>query len=390
MDVRMDPVELAERLIRIPGLSGDEGRMADEVEKAMRELGYREIIRDRLGSVIGVIGPEGSRPCLLFDGHMDVVPASGNWTVDPFGGEIIDGRIYGRGSTDMKGGLAAAICGAALAERAGDLQAPVAVSATVLEETIEGFALAEVLDRFDPEAVVICEPSDLQLQLGQRGRMEIMLSIKGVPSHAAHPSRGTNPIEFASQALTSLADLEPPSDPELGEGILVPTDIISDPYPSISLIPAAVNVRFDRRTLVGEESAKVLSELSSWLSGKVGTEVFELTVNSAAVESYTGVVITPQRFLPAWRAEPQDHLAQVAMRSIQQAGHGVKVGAYGFCTNGSESAGSRGIPTIGLGPGSEEGAHVVDESVSVEDVRRATKIYEYLALNLAKAKGVEQ
>lgn len=381
---RLDPVELAARLVRLPGLSGGENLVAEEVEEAMRSLGYREVSRDRLGSVIGVIGPEGSRPCLLLDGHMDVVPATGDWTVEPFGAEIINGRLYGRGTTDMKGGLAAAICGAALAERTGGLRAPVAVSATVLEETVEGIALAEVLDRVDPEAVVICEPSGLRLHLGQRGRMEIVLSVRGVPAHAAHPSRGVNPIDLAARALSALAALEPPWDPQLGRGILAATDIVSDPYPSISLIPSAVRIRFDRRTLVGEKPAEVLSGISSCLSEAVPTHAFDLAINSGEVKSYTGATDAPRRVLRAWRLEPEDRLAQAAMRAMGRAGHEVELGAYGFCTNGSESAGIRSIATIGLGPGSEEDAHVVDESVSVEEVRTATNIYKHLSLELAE------
>src|SRR5215469_16691770 len=101
------------RLVRTPGLSGAEQQVADVVQTVMEELGFRDIYRDDLGSVTGIIGPDGERPRLLLDGHMDVVPVVGHWTVDPFGAEIRDGRIYGRGTTDMKGGLAAALCGAA-------------------------------------------------------------------------------------------------------------------------------------------------------------------------------------------------------------------------------------------------------------------------------------
>ena len=76
----LDAVELARRLIGIPGLSGAEADVADEVERTMRSAGYRDVFRDQLGSVIGIAGPEAQAPALLFDGHMDVVPAAGTWT----------------------------------------------------------------------------------------------------------------------------------------------------------------------------------------------------------------------------------------------------------------------------------------------------------------------
>jgi acetylornithine deacetylase/succinyl-diaminopimelate desuccinylase-like protein len=109
----MDPVELTTVLVRTPGLSGDEGAVADRIEATLRALNSRSVVRDELGAVFGVIGPPEAEVALLFDGHMDVVPATDGWTVDPFGAEIVGERLYGRGSTDVKGGLAAAICGVA-------------------------------------------------------------------------------------------------------------------------------------------------------------------------------------------------------------------------------------------------------------------------------------
>src|SRR5665213_2106385 len=110
-------IELTRALVQVGARSGEEGPVADVVEKAMRDLGYRDISRDRLGNVVGFVGPLGAPLSLLFDGHMDVVAVTGEWTVEPFAGVIRDQRLYGRGTTDMKGPLAAAICGVAEAGR---------------------------------------------------------------------------------------------------------------------------------------------------------------------------------------------------------------------------------------------------------------------------------
>ena len=240
-----DEIELTQKLIQTPGLSGAEGEVADQVEDAMNVLGFRNVYRDQLGNVIGLVGPQAETTALLFDAHMDVVPVAGEWRMDPYGGEIVDGRLYGRGSTDMKGALAAAICGTAAAAKSGRLSRQVAVSATVLEETLECAALAAVVEQIRPEQVVICEPSNLTIKLGQKGRAEILLTIEGIPAHAAFPDREKNPIQLAAKALDALEKIEFPKDPFIGEAILVATDIISDPYPSISLIPPRVTVRFD-------------------------------------------------------------------------------------------------------------------------------------------------
>lgn len=381
-ECEMDVIELTSRLVRIPGFSGQEGPVAEAVEEAMRQLNYREIFREKMGSVVGVVGPDHGPTRVLFDGHMDVTSVAGQWSMDPFSGEIIDGRIYGRGSTDMKGGLAAAICGVAEAAATGKLSSAVAVSATVLEETIEAVSLLEVLDRLHPENVVICEPTGLRVQVGQRGRMEIMMHIQGVPAHAAHPEEGVNPILLVVSALKALEELKLPSEPTFGQAILVPTDIISDPYPLISLIPGSVKVRFDRRLLVGEDEESVLNPMADRLS-EIDPQAFSLEIAAEPILTYTGVEVKAARFLPAWRLDVNNHLVNAAQTALKHAGLDPEPGIFQVCTNGSASAGLKDIPTIGLGPGSEEGCHIIDEFVAVDEVRTAAKIYKDLTLQLA-------
>ncbi|MEJ2137040.1 MAG: YgeY family selenium metabolism-linked hydrolase [Desulfofustis sp.] len=376
-----DEIELTQRLVQTPGLSGAEGEVADQVEDAMNALGFRNVYRDALGDVVGFVGPQTETTALLFDAHMDVVPVAGKWRMDPFGGEIVDGRLYGRGSTDMKGALAAVICGAAAAAKSGKLSRQVAVSATVLEETLECAALGAVVEQVRPEQVVICEPSNLTIKLGQKGRAEILLTIEGIPAHAAFPDRGKNPIQLAAKALDALEKIEFPKDPFIGEAILVATDIISDPYPSISLIPPKVIVRFDRRTVPGETEDSILNQILDALKSIDG-QAFSLSVTRDTVQAYTGEVIEAPRNFAAWKVERDIPLVKAAEAGIIAAGLEPKFGFWGFCTNGSETAGKRNIPTIGLGPGIEDDAHIADESISVEELRKAKIVYEHLIMNL--------
>jgi putative selenium metabolism hydrolase len=380
----MDAVELTQKLVRIPGVSGQEGAVADAVEQAMRDLGYREVTRDSFGTVLGQVGPEGASTCLLFDGHMDVVPVVGEWSVDPFGGEIRDGRLWGRGSTDMKGGLAAAICGVAAAARSGVLKHQVAVSATVLEETIEGVALGSVMDRIDPQAVVICEPTSLELKTAQKGRLEMLLTIHGKPSHAAYPERGVNAIDFAARALRALDAMKPVTSEELGKGILVATDIISDPHPSISMLPNSVTIRFDRRTLVGETQEDILSAMRDALTAD-NISNYDLKVTDSEVSTYTDKAFEPVRWMPAWSLDRDHTLVAGAIDAIQEMGDEPRLGVFGFCTNGSESAGVRKVPTIGFGPGAESDAHIIDESVDIGEVAKAAEFYRNLVTGMAGA-----
>lgn len=378
----LDVLGLTGRLISIPGLSGTEADVAHEIERTMTSAGFRDVFRDPLGSVVGIAGPDGDVPALLFDGHMDVVPAVGAWSVDPFQPVVRDGRLYGRGATDMKGGLAAAVAGVAAAAASGRLLRPVAVSATVMEETVEGVALSRVLDDIRPAAVVICEPSDLSVQVGQRGRAELMVTVTGIPAHAAYPDRGKNPITLAASGLAALRRLDLPADPDLGAAILVATDVISQPWPSISLIPSEVRIRFDRRTLVGETQGEVLGAIAGALAA-VDDTAFGVCVTAGQLSTYTGVTFDAPRWLPAWRTDPAHWLTKAAGNATQRVTGASRLGVYDFCTNGSESAGVRGMPTIGLGPGLAADAHTPDESVSVLQVRRAARIYELLAIDAA-------
>jgi putative selenium metabolism hydrolase len=377
-----DEIELTQRLVQTPGLSGAEGEVADRVEDAMNALGFRSVFRDELGDVVGFVGPQSEKTALLLDAHMDVVPVAGKWRMDPFGGEIVDGRLYGRGSTDMKGALAAAICGAAAAAKSGRLSRQVAVSATVLEETLEGAALGAVVESVRPEQVVICEPSNLTIKLGQKGRAEILLTVEGIPAHAAFPARGKNPILLAAKGLAALDKIELPKDPFIGEAILVATEIISDPYPSISLIPSQVTVRFDRRTLPGETEEVILDQILNVLK-RIDDRAFSLAVTRDRVRAYTGKAIEAPRLFVAWKVEKDIPLVKAAEAGVIAAGLAPEFGSWGFCTNGSETAGKRKIPTIGLGPGIEDDAHIADESISVEELRKAKIAYEHLILHLA-------
>jgi putative selenium metabolism hydrolase len=377
-----DEIELAQKLIQTPGLSGAEGEVADRVEDAMNALGFRDVYRDALGNVVGLVGPQAETTALLFDAHMDVVPVAGEWRMDPYGGEIVDGRLYGRGSTDMKGALAAAIYGTAAAAKSGRLRRQVAVSATVLEETLECAALGAVVEQVKPEQVVICEPSNLTIKLGQKGRAEILMTIEGIPAHAAFPDRGKNPIQLAAKALDALEKIEFPKDPFIGEAILVATDIISDPYPSISLIPPQVTIRFDRRTIPGETEDSILNQILNELK-RIDARAFSLSVTRDTVQAYTGKVIEAPRIFAAWKVERDIPLVKAAEAGVIAAGLTPEFGFWGFCTNGSETAGKRNIPTIGLGPGTEDDAHIADESIDIEELRKAKIVYEHLILNLA-------
>ena len=380
-DQGCDVVSLTRALVQQGAMAGQEAPVAEVVRAAMQALGYDEVVTDALGNVTGLIGPRNAPVKLLFDGHMDVAPASGSWSRDPFSGDLDEGQVHGRGTTDMKGPLAAAICGVAEAARRGTLTHRVAVSASVMEEVIEGAALSRVLDTHSPEAVVICEPSDLELKTAQRGCVEVLVHVAGIPAHAAFPDRGVNAIELAARATSALAALQMPTDPVLGKMVLVPTDIMSAPYPSISALPSRVSLRYDRRTGVGETAETVMEEIRAALS-PIDPGAFTVEVSASDYQSYTGISFRVPRDLPAWHTPEVHPLVTTAQACLSDVGLSPVPGTYEFCTNGSEAAGRRGLPTIGFGPGRPSDAHIVDESISVAALEQAVTVYRALALRV--------
>jgi len=366
-------------LVRTPSPSGREGAVAVLVRAEMERLGYAVEV-DALGNVVGTL-TAGSGPCVLFDAHMDTVgvtdPAA--WSADP-AGELRDGRLYGRGSTDMKGPLAALVHGAAAAElRAGR----VVVSATIAEEMIEGFATVAVARRVRPDVAVICEPSSRRVVVGQRGRAELVVEVDGRPSHSSRPDLGVNAVEAMADVLRAARALELPAHPELGQAILVPTDVISRPFPALSVLPDRCTVTFDRRTLPGEGEQEVLAPLRDAVAAAVAPHgaTGRVEVGVDRFDAYTGARVEAPNFAPAWYTGTEAPAARAALDAL-----GAEPGHWVFCTNGSGTA-ALGIATIGYGPGDETLAHRVDEHIELDELYAGARGYATLAAALTGGAG---
>lgn len=377
-------ISFTRSLIRCPSRYGEEGAVVELILAEMTRLGFDRAWRDANGSAVGVIAGSRPGPTILLDGHCDTVGIAPGvtWTHDPFGGEVDGGFIYGRGAADMKASLAAMIFAAAGLDRAR-LAGRVVVSATVMEENLEGAALKAVMDVVPPDFVVIGEATDLALNRGGRGRAEIHLETIGRPAHSSTPHLGRNAVHDMLAVVAAVERLPMSSDPLLGPAVMALTDIISDPYPAYSVIPSRCRVTYDRRLLAGDTADGVLGNLQGLRdpSSGSGQALEGLGINLRATiaqgehTTYTGALLVGAKFLPAF-IFPADHpFVQAALAGLRAAGLNPAVGAYRFCTNAAYSAGMAGVPTIGFGPGREEDAHVIDERVAVEDVLAAERGY---------------
>jgi putative selenium metabolism hydrolase len=390
MNYKKELHNLCTQMIQTPSVTGSEMNVVQFIRTKMIKLGYDEVIVDKVGNVIGKINSNVENgKTVLFDGHLDTVaiPNRAAWKKEPFGAEFIDGKIYGRGSSDMKGALAAMIIAAIKVKDSNVPHGDIYVSGTIFEEIAEGFSLRTVINIVNPDYVVIGESTSLKLNIGQRGRAEIKVVTKGVPSHSANPERGVNAVSKMVELLNEIRKIESPTHPQLGKGELVLTDIISNPFPGASVVPSSCSITFDRRLLVGETPEVVLlpiKDVIERLSKADPKFEAKAEIASMTIQTYTGFSANHQRFAPGWLMDKNSEIVVKAKQALKKAtDNDPIINCYSFCTNGSSSAGELNIPTIGFGPSEEYLAHIDDEYIEVESLDKALDGYEQLAISLS-------
>jgi len=368
-------IDLTCALVRLRSVLGEERNVAEHVTREMRRLLFDHVEIDDAGNAVGLIRGLHDGPTVLLDAHMDtvdVVPVEA-WTYDPFGGEVADGRIYGRGSSDMKGALAAMVYAAAGLERA-DIAGTVAVSASVGEESIEGAALRCVMERHPADFVIIGEASGLDLVRAGRGRGEFVVEAVGSPAHASTPERGVNAVHRMAAVIAEIEKIPMPEDNFVGRGVMCLTDIVSVPYPAHSVVPSGCRATYERRLLPGETLAGIEADLRQAFS-RAGAEDTKVSLADTDYRTYAGARWVEPKWFPPWEL-PEDHeLVQSALNGLRAAGLDPRLASYQFCTNGAHSAGVAGVPTIGFGPSTEQHAHVIDEHLDIDQLLRARDGY---------------
>jgi acetylornithine deacetylase/succinyl-diaminopimelate desuccinylase len=313
-------------------------------------------------------GP-GDRPTLIINGHLDVVPvATEAWTHDPFAPRVDAGRLYGRGSADMKGGIAAAICALSTLDRSGQLRACDVVFHLVADEERGGRwgtrALLEAgLIRGD--ACLVPEPTDLELCVAERGLLQGTLTIKGRPGHGSRPREAVSAVEHAAHVVLALhaADFGGPDHPLLGRPTAnVGTISGGDAYNTVA---ESCAVGVDRRVLPGATEASTIAEVRAKVEG-AGVEGLRYDFDVFAFGEASEMAADDP-----WVKQVGDAVALATGR------HPGIIG-MSFTTDARFMRNQAGIPTVVCGPGAVEQAHVNDEWVSVDRLVDATAAYAEL------------
>ena len=375
-------VRLCQELVKQRSYSGEEQGVVKVLKENMEQMGFDSVTVDKYGNIIGCIKDNRPGPKILFDGHIDTVPVqdAGKWEHDPFAAEIVDDKIYGRGTSDMKGAVAAMTCAAAnfAAATGKDFAGEIYVAGVVHEECFEGVAARAISAAVHPDYVVIGEASQLNLKIGQRGRAEIVVETFGKPCHSANPEKGINAVYKMAKVIEAIRTLEPTHHPVLGDGILELTDIKSAPYPGASVVPEYCRATYDRRLLVGETKESVLAPINALLD-KLMAEDPQLKVKASYAvgreKCHTGNEIEGERFFPGWLYDEKDEFVQAVYGELKAMGYDPSITQYNFCTNGSHYAGEAGIKTFGLGPSRENLAHTINEYIEIDQLVKVCDCY---------------
>jgi len=371
-------------MIKIPSLSCEEKSVIQEIARQCREAGFDEVRVDRLGNLIGRVG-HGPK-ILAIDAHIDTVDVGERklWDFDPFSGEIKDGFVLGRGSTDQEGGAAAMVtAGRILKELGYDGEYSVYFTFTVMEEDCDGMCWNYLIEKekLIPDFAVSTEPTNLNIYRGHRGRMEFEIHFHGVSCHGSEPERGDNAIYKAARFALEVEKLHKrlKSDEFLGKGS-VTASLCESSSPSLCSVSDYCRLYLDRRLTWGETKETATAELAEFLP-----EGAEITIPVYERESYKGTVFTQEKYFPTWKIPENHPLVQAGASAYRNLFNSEpKIDKWTFSTNGVAICGKHKIPVIGFGPGNEVLAHAPNEKTPVDHLEKASAFYAALPYMLEK------
>jgi succinyl-diaminopimelate desuccinylase len=374
-------IAFTQRLVRAPSVNQPErGRsealaVAVVVEQADAwgwDVLQEEVAPGRPNVIITIDGGLPG-PKLLFEGHTDVVtegdPAT--WSVDPFGGEIIDGKLYGRGSADMKGGVGALMFAARALQLGGPFPGSI-VLAILCDEEEMMIGVHHFIEQGHAEGVdgaIVCEPEGGEVCVTQKGALRLRVDIVGVMAHGAMPHQGKNPISAASRfteaAREIQADLQATygDHPQLGLPYVTPTHVDAGSLAQINVIPSSTLLTFDNRTIPGVDHGALMDRFR-----QVADDI----------EAELGVDITlsaPVDRPPTETAVEDPVVAAVAAAHAAVTGEEPVYGGVPGSTDGTILWRDAGLPVVVYGPGGKWIAHQKDEYVEVDELITCARVY---------------
>lgn len=372
---------LLERLIGFATVSRDSNlELIDFIREYLAGFGVSsELFHNAEGTkanLFATIGPQ-DRGGVVLSGHTDVVPVDGQaWTVEPFQLSERDGRLYGRGTADMKGFIACVLAAVpSLVQR--PLQVPVHLAFSYDEEVgclgVRSM-LAELEKRpHKPTLCLIGEPTELKPVLGHKGKLAMRCEVHGAACHSAYAPYGVNAIEYAARLIGHLGDIgarlarpehhDPRFDPPFST---VQTGLIKGGR-ALNIVPAECEFDFEVRALPGFDAQSVADELQRYAAE-------QLLPKMQAVSAASDIHLHPLSAYPGLATPPDSEAARLLTRICGSN----DFGTVAFGTEGGLFDGA-GIPTVVCGPGSMDQGHKPDEFVAIEQLQGCDALLQRLA-----------
>ena len=377
--IEAQAVSLTKELIAIPSENptGDEFAMADRMEAFFRGIGLevsRERVAERRENVTAEITGSGGGPALVFLNHMDTVPAGEGWSRDPFLAAEESGKIWGRGSCDMKGGIAASLAAMENLKLRIDggakARGTVRCCMVVDEESgaMTGTEAAIASGHIDAEDIVIsCEPTELALVTAQKGAMWFELVFRGKSAHAAAPHMGADAIHAASRAVVALQEAVaklPYEDPLLGRCTMV-TSIIEGGHKT-NVVSERCAMQIDSRfvpPLRTGEVQQIIHEKAAEACERVNGVEFSLRATIAD--------------RPPVTADTEGAGARLIFEILKEilGAEPEPAGVSYYSDAGMAAAQTGSRSCFLLGPGNIEQAHTPDEFIGVDSLKKAARVY---------------
>ena len=379
-------VDLLCDLVRIPSVNpmgrpweGDEfleGAVTDHLESLFRQARlafHRQPVEPGRENIVARLDGEGSERLIVLEAHQDTVPVDG-MTIEPWSPLVKDGRVTGRGSCDIKGGMACMLTAfLKLAEEPPSVRPTVVMACTVNEEY--GFSGAKQLAESwqngthplvhrVPDAVVVAEPTELDIVVAHKGTVRWRCHTRGRAGHSSRPDRGDNAIYRMAAVLKALQEYAEDTVGTLGSHPLVGEPTLSvgmiEGGISVNTIPDFCSIEIDRRLLPGEDPQ------AAW--EHVKAELTDRLANDIQIE-HEPAYLAAEGLGDQHNGALADELGAIA----HDFGGGQKIGVpYG---TDAPSFAAIGAPTVVCGPGSIEQAHTRDEWVAIDQLERAVEIY---------------
>jgi len=325
-------------------------------------------------NVYCVLNGSEKKPVLMFNGHMDVVPAGDGWTMDPFGGQIVGDKLYGRGATDMKAGLAAMmIAMKSIALAKVNLRGNLFLSAVVDEEQAETGTKRMLESGIRSDFAVVGEPTGLKTVRSSKGDVYYEITTSGKAAHSSTPSEGISAITKMAKIVEAINDLSRRLEAKKHKLLGFPTFSVGmiEGGTATNVVPSFCKAMVDRRTLPGETAEDGKKQLES------------LIANLRKKDRQLRARVRTIMEAAPMEVPENSTIVQAARKATEHVlGHDTGVTGMQGATDAQLLYNVARIPSVILGPGDISQAHKPNEHVSLSEVLEASRIYARLALIL--------